>query len=543
MTSLRRFTAGASLAAAAALVLAACTTSPSTPGSPGSSGSASSSLTIGINANPPTFDPLISYTAPTQQVTGLIYDALVATGPDNQIEPRLASSYTVSPDAKTVTFHLRPGMKWSDGKPFTSADVVYTYNVYANPKAATPNLGRLSDVAGFQAVQSGKAKTLSGLTAPDSNTVVFQLSKPDAGWVSLIAWGITFPILPQHILGSIPDASLQKASFWNDPKVGMGPYNFVSFTPNSEITLKKNPYFRTPAKIGTIFIKIVTSQVAASEIGSGELDLAQIQPQDYGTVKGFPGVTVASALSPGFNRLAINVTKPYMKNVLVRQALMYAIDRAGIVSTVYKGLAKILNTSFMTPWAIPQTGLNPYPYDPAKAKQLLKEAHWNPATTLTFVVQAGRSDWAQTATIITANLKAVGINVKEEVQDPGAVTADLNNKSFDFILYDGGSYPMDPDTVFPTLACADVYPAGGNISYFCNHQLDTYMGQGQLTSNQSARAVVYQKAALLANQQVPMIYLNIEPAAYGMTSKLQGFVASGDYTNAFIEAASWSLSG
>src|SRR6185437_6887018 len=161
MTSLRRLTAGASLAAAAALALAACTTSPSTPSSAGgssggSSGSASSSLTIGINANPPTFDPLISYTAPTQQVTGLIYDALVATGPDNQIEPRLASSYTVSPDAKTVTFHLRPGMKWSDGKPFTAADVVYTYNVYANPKAATPNLGRLSDVVGFKDVQSGK---------------------------------------------------------------------------------------------------------------------------------------------------------------------------------------------------------------------------------------------------------------------------------------------------------------------------------------------------------------------------------------------------
>ena len=273
------------------------------------------------------------------------------------------------------------------------------------------------------------------------------------------------------------------------------------------------------------------------------LDLAQIQPQDYATVKGFPGVSVANALSPGFNRLAVNVTKPQLKNVLVRQAIMYAINRAGIIKTVYKGLAKTLNTSFMTPWAIPQTGLNSYPYDPAKAKQLLRQAHWNPATTLIFVVQPGRSDWDQTATIITANLKAVGIKVKQEDQDPGAVTASLNNKSFGLLLYDGGSYPMDPDTSFPTLACADVYPAGGNISYFCDHKLDSYMEQGQLTSNQSARATVYQKAAIVANQQVPMIYLNIEPTVYGMTSKLNGFVASGDYTNAFIEAASWSLSG
>jgi len=522
---------------AGAFLLTSCTTPPGQAGKK----AGTSILNVELNQDPTTFNPLTGFTAGSQQAMGLIFDNLLTTGANLKFEPRLASSWTISPDAKTFTFHLRPNMKWSDGKPFTSADVVFSYNVYADPAVASPQAGRLSEVAGFDAFQKGTASSLSGVTAPNANTVVFQLSKPDSGFLSLIGFGAAFYILPQHILGSVPRKSLSTNGYFNKPTVGMGPYDFVSYTPGEQVVLRRNPDFRTPAKIDMIYLKIVTSAVATSEMGSGELDLAQVNTPDLATVKGFSGVKTYLATSPGFNRLAVNTTIPVLNNQLVRQAMLYAIDRQGIIKTVYSGLAKPINTSFMTSWAIPGN-LNTYPYDPGKAKQLLQQAHWNPSTSITLSWATGRADWDQIATIIIADLKAVGINIKAQQTDDAGLTADLNHRSFDMILYDGGTYPPDPATDYPILACSQVYPAGGNITYYCNHDLDAAMNAGSATADQSERETDYQKAADIENAEAPMIWLNIEPTVWAASSKLKGFVPFGDYTNAFVDAANWSLS-
>jgi peptide/nickel transport system substrate-binding protein len=507
-----------------------------------SSGTSGGSLNVELNQDPTTFNPLLGFTAGSQQVMGLIFDSLLTTGSNLKFEPRLAASWDISSDAKTFTFHLHPGMKWSDGKPFSSADVVFSYNVYADPAVASPQSGRLSEVEGFDAFQKGTAKTLAGVTAPNANTVVFKLSKPDAGFLSLIGFGAAFYIMPEHVLGSVPRNSLIKNGYFNKPTVGMGPFDFVSYTPGEQVVLRRNPDFRTPAKVDMLYLKIVTSNVATSEIGSGELDLAQINTADLKTVQGFSGVSTHEATSPGFNRLAVNTTKPELANKLVRQAMLYAIDRAGIIKTVYGGLAKPINTAFMTSWAIPKN-LNTYPYDPDKAKQLLQQAHWNPSTSITLSWASGRADWDQIATIIIADLKAVGMDVKAQQTNGAGLTADLDHKSFDLILYDGGTYPPDPATDFPILACSQVYPAGGNITYYCNHQMDAAMIQGAQTADQSARATAYQKAARIENDEAPMIWLNVEPTIWATSSKLTGFVPFGDYTNAFVDAAAWGVSG
>jgi ABC-type transport system substrate-binding protein len=530
-----------SVAVVTVALVAGCTSAPSSSPVNNKVGGSAGILNVELNQDPTNFNPLLGFTAGSQQAMGLIFDSLLTTGANLKFEPRLASSWDVSSDAKTFTFHLLPGLKWSDGKPFSSDDVVFTYNVYADPAVASPQSGRLSEVVGFSEFQKGSATSLSGITAPDANTVVIRLSKPDAGFLSLIGFGAAYYILPKHLLGSVARKSLITNSFFTNPTVGMGPYDFVSYTPGEQVVLKRNPNFRTPAKIGAINLKIVTSNVATSEMGSGELDLAQINTPDLQTVKGFSGVTTHLANSPGFNRLAVNTTKPGLNNNLVRQAMLYAIDRKGIIKTVYSDLAKPINTAFMTDWAIP-SNINTYPYSPDKAKQLLSQAKWNPNTQITLSWASGRADWDQMATIIIANLTAVGMKVKAQQTDGAGLTADLNNKSYDLILYDGGTYPPDPATDVPILACDQAFPAGGNITYYCNHQMDAAMAEGSATAEQSARATAYQKAALIENEEAPMIWLNIEPTVWATSNKLKGFVAFGDYTNPFIDAATWSVS-
>ncbi|MDA4893808.1 ABC transporter substrate-binding protein [Streptomyces sp. MS2A] len=524
----------------AGAMLAGCTAT--APEEGGGGGDAETSANVYLYQKPVSFNPLKPAQGAEQLTMSLIFDNLFTTDPDFSFEPRLAESWDVSEDAKTFTFHLRTGLTWSDGEPFTAEDVLFTYNLAANPKAGGAWGARLSGVEGYGAMQDGSAQTLSGLTAPDENTVVFQLTEPNAGFLSLIGYGSVMFILPEHILGEKDPATLLEDPWFTQPTVGMGPYVMKAFNVDQDIELDANENYRSEVGIDHLYLKMLTSDVATAQLGTGEIDLVQVSALDLDAVKALPGVTVTSKPSAGFTRMAVNFSKPQFADARVRQALVHAIDRQGIVDGVLGGEATLINSDIMTPWALPDD-LEEYAYEPDTAKRLLAEAGFDLSQEVKISWVPGQRDRDQMVNVIIENLKAVGIKAVANQVDAGALTASYTDGSYDLALFGGGVYTPDPASSFPIVACEQRFPVGANTALFCDAELDGQMAAGQRVADQDARADIYRDAARRDNELVPYVWINVPNTIWATSERLKGFEPHGDFTNGFWNAADWTVSG
>jgi peptide/nickel transport system substrate-binding protein len=390
------------LAAISATLLAGCS-----PAGKDSTQNGSTSATLNLYQHPQSFNPLKGSQGSEVLTDELIFDNLVQATADFKFEPRLASSWKMSDDGLTWTFHLRKNLKWSDGKPFSADDVVWTFDTYADPEVGSAWATKFANVEGYADFKAGTASSLSGITAPDKNTVVITFAKPAPGFLASIV-GPNLFILPKHILGSVDKADLLTDDFFNLPKVGMGPYVMTKFTPDQEVDLKKNPHFREPVGIDKLYLKMLTSEVAEAQLQTGELDLAQVAPADLSTVQGMQGVNVSSAPSAGFLRIVSNDEK---FPAAVRQALLTAIDRKTLIKTIYGGKADLVNSSFLTKWALPDD-LNTYEYDQAKAKSMLQASGFDFSKSYSFEWVAGTADRDQAINVILQEWQAIGVNIR-----------------------------------------------------------------------------------------------------------------------------------
>ncbi|MGH9207933.1 MAG: ABC transporter substrate-binding protein, partial [Acidimicrobiales bacterium] len=267
----------------------------------------------------------------------------------SEVDPDAAMSWTISPDASVYTFHLRPGIKFSDGSPLTSVDVKASIEIEQKPQYG----------------DSVFISEIKEVDTPDPQTVVIRLSHGDS----------TFWPLMSEIIDIVPAAAVQRvgeASFQQDPTVTSGPYELVKYTKNQEVTLKRNPnYWGKKPPFDTITLKIVPDassrmeQLLSHAIDAAPIDVAQISQlsSTLHLVIGAPAT--AEYIGLRFDQAPTN-------NVLVRQAMNYAIDREALVHTFEQGHAA-LDNSALAPSMVGATTMAPYTYDPAKARQLLAQ--------------------------------------------------------------------------------------------------------------------------------------------------------------------------
>jgi peptide/nickel transport system substrate-binding protein len=454
----------------------------------------------------------------------------------------------VSADGRVITMHLIDGLKWSDNKPLTADDFIFTWQMAVSPKNA------VTSAYPYDKVES--------VTAPDAKTVVVTFTDPFAPWQTSLWHGL----LPKHILQPVYDSegTIDNAEWVKNPTVGFGPYVLEQWEKGSFARfVKNNNYWGKAPKIPEVFIRFVpddAAQVAALKAGDSDLGTF-IAYSDVPALKdaGLNLVTEPSGYSEWlFFLVDAKKGHPALLDVNVRKAIALAIDPAGINQDLHFGLTKT-PASFWD--ALPYYNdppLTPYPHDPEQAKKLLDQAGWIDSNGNGIRDKGGVELELDHATTIRKDRQDVQAVMQQELADVGIK---LNIASVDDTLYfasyaDGGPAakgeydimewsdgPLFPDPDLYYWLCSEIptneYPTGSNWFYICDEELD------RLITLQSTQVdlVERQKTISQINQlfydKVYIIGLWQDPDVYAVGPRLQNVKFSG--ATMFFNIADWEL--
>jgi peptide/nickel transport system substrate-binding protein len=467
---------------------------------------ADTTLVIAIAADPTGFDPEAVLNNTSGFVMATIYDSLVKYKPGSvDVEPGLAESWDVSADGLTYTFHLRKGVTFHDGTPFNGPNYIKTIKRLVD-KSDEDSIFKTGPVEGYIDDTYGAVESY---TAPDDNTVVFKFKESSAPFTTNLAmvWNGVVSPSAVHKLGK---------DFRTHP-VGTGPFIFKEWRPGDQITLDANPnYWNGKPKVDHIVFKVMPDpQAALLAIKRGDVQiLADVGAQIIPAAKSDANLVVVT--QPGLAVSGVGMptdTKPF-DDKRVRQALNYAIDRDALDKSLFQGLA----VPMTSPLPEAQWGFDPslkgYPYDPAKAKQMLADAGYpNGFKTelLTYNSPRGyNSAGADLAVAIQGYLQKVGVEASVRKQEIGAYLAEIRNKTTKY----GGMFLVgwtgdngDPDNfLFELFGSANIPVT--NTPRYVNPALDKILVEAQRVPDHDKRVALYHEAQKIILDDAPWIFVN-----------------------------------
>jgi peptide/nickel transport system substrate-binding protein len=363
--------------------------------------------------------------------------------------PMLASAWTISKNGLVYTFHLRKGVRFSNGKTMTSKDVVFSLKRNMQPNISLLHF-LLAKIASVQAVGSGTVKITLKQRWP---ALLADLASPN---------GAIYPA------GSVTKATAKKY-FFTHP-IGTGPFVLTSTVPNSSYVVTANPYYwdkKHGPRASKITFQVVTDDTAqANAVRGGRADVATSPPPSLlASMKNNPSVKVVSVPSAIVELIALNTKKPPFNNQKIRQAVSLAIDRNAIIKSGLFGYAKPATTFLVGPpkATFQNRSLNLYPYDVAKAKHLMQQSGVKTPITIPFEVSTGTAQDA-ILNVVQSNLAAIGINVKAVRKDAASVDNDIIGEKYTMNTTFWGDISGDP-SIQPEFAidpkyCCDAYFTG-----------------------------------------------------------------------------------
>ncbi len=485
------FAAAASTALIAGLGLAPAPLSAQTP--PGV-------LIVGQIAEPKSLDPAAVTAVNDFRILVNLYEGLVQYKSGTlEVEPALAESWEVSEDGTVYTFKLREGVTFHDGTPLNAEAVKFNFDRMLNEDHPYHDTGPFPLAFFFSSVETTEAV--------DDLTVKFTLNEPYAPFLSNLAY-------PTGLLVSPAAVETHGADFGRNP-AGTGPFTFGEWRSNEAVVIEKNPdYWGDPAGTDAVVFRPITdANTRVAEMLSGGIDMmVEVPPTALSEFQGNDYQVVEQA-GPHVWFLILNAKEGPFADKLVRQAANYAINKEAIVNDVLEGTAEV--AAGPTPpafaWAYNES-LDPYPYDPDKARSLLEEAGADGAE-LTFYVTEGGSgmlDPIPMGTAIQADLNAVGFDVKIETYEwntfLGEVNPGLEGKAD---MAEMAWMTNDPDTL-PYLALrTDAWPESGgfNSGYYSNPEVDALLEQARVSTDQEERASLYQEMQTIVQDDAPWVFV------------------------------------
>jgi len=461
--------------------------------------------------------PILASDNSSHEISGMIFNGLVKYDKDINVVGDLAESWDISPDGLVITFHLRKGVKWHDGQPFTAEDVLYTYQVTIDPKTPTAYAGDFLKVK--------KAEVL------DPYTFRVTYDKPFAP--ALMSWGAA--IYPKHLLAG---KDISQSPLTRRP-IGTGPYKFKEWVTGQKIVLVSNPdYFEgRPYTDGFIMRIIPDMATMFLELRANGIDQMGLTPLQYTRQTEAPlfrkNYNKYRYLSFSYTYLGYNLKSPLFIDKRVRQALAHAINREAIISGVLLGLGKPA-TGPLKPgtWAY-NPNVRTYPYDPQQARDLLAEAGWKDTNgdgildkdgqpfSFELISNQGNEVRGKCAEIIQENLAQIGIDVKIRILEWAAFVNDfINKRRFDATIL-GWTIPMDPD-LYDVWHSSKTRMEELNFISYANPEVDTLLEKGRSTFNQKERKRCYDRIQEILAEEQPYNFLFVPDALPIIHARFRG---------------------
>jgi peptide/nickel transport system substrate-binding protein len=477
-------------------------------------------LRVGLAGPPKTFNPLRTTDDYSLRPLEFMWGPLARWNDDLRFEPYFAKSWEVSPDGSTWTFHLRPEVKWSDGAPFTAEDVKFTWRMLSHKATGGIWVGSLRNIRGVNEYFDGKAKDISGIQVVDSKTLRVRLVAPAPA--PMFLQDIHYFVLPSHVLKGYSPEKINDAPFWSRPHVSNGPYTFVEYKTNEYIRLRKNPtYFLGAPKIDEIIIRIGNPQALLAQFEKGEIDLLEVLPQEVARLQGFAHVKIHRLAGAWYNELLhMNVSRPYLKDKRVRQAMYYSLDRPGLAKTAYEGYAQVVVSPSKAVWAKPANE-PAYAYDLEKAKQLLKDAGWSASQEVEILVASSEPAEQRIAAILKESLSEAGMATTIVQLDFPTLLTRIQKGEFDTAIV-GWNFNGDPNETARVYWSKNVPPAGWNVMRYRNARVDQLYELGRATLDQSKRAQIYKELQGILDDELPAPVLVRIDKLIGVNARVQG---------------------
>jgi ABC-type transport system substrate-binding protein len=466
------------------------------------------------NYDPRSMDPALSTDVPTGRAVAYVFDGLTTFTPEARVEPALAERWDVSPDGSRYTFHLRRGVTFTDGTPLTARTVVASWQRALDPKTKGGRAEPLQPIRGAKEFAAGTASTVSGLSAPNDSTVVVQLAEPLGIFPKLLAMPVA-AVVPEKVPGN-----------FGERPVGTGPWRLVEWKHDDYLLFAKNEkYWGGAPKADSLRARIIGEpSTSVAEFESGNVDVLLIpagETQQWEDDESRRDMLMSvPALQLVY--IGINVTRGPLRDARVRQAINLALNRDLIVKRLVSGRGRLAAGVIPPSLGGADTSRAPYPYDVARAKQLLAAAGYANGVDVELWV-GSNPVYGRIAETAQAYLRQAGIRTKIVQRESAAAREAARNGQTDMILKDWyADYPDAENFLYPLLHSANK-GVGGNVSFFQNPQFDAIVSQARREPDEGRRNELYRQADSLAFVEAPMVFLFFYNELYAVQRWITGF--------------------
>jgi peptide/nickel transport system substrate-binding protein len=447
-------------------------------------------ITMIIESSPANLDPRIGTDAFSERIDELLFDSLVRKDEHFDLHPWVAESWQI-PDPLTYVFQLRSGIRFHDGTPLTAKDVKWSIDSMTNGTVISSKTATTS----YQHIANIEAK--------DDRTVIFHMKEPDSG----LLWNLS-----DGAMGIVPYGS---DSRFNLHPIGSGPFKFVKNEQDNEVVVVRNDdYWAEKPKVERVRFAVVpdtTTRALELRKGSADIEINSLTADMVGSLRADPGLRLEQVPGTPVQYLGFNLRDPILGDLRVRQAIAYAIDMQPMIRYLWHDTVRPA-TSVLPPqhWAY-DSNLQPYPHDPQKARELLKQAGYSdePGKRLHLVMKTSTEETSRLlAVILQQQLRDVGVDLELRTFEFATFYSDVVKGAFQiYTLRWVGGANQDPEIfeyIFDTQSFA---PRRANRSYYSSSQVDAWIEQGRSELDQPKRKQIYARVQQQTLHDLPTLNL------------------------------------
>jgi peptide/nickel transport system substrate-binding protein len=473
----------------------------------------------------------------------MMFDGLVSSDMNGNLFPLIAEAMpSVSPDNLTLTFKLRPNIKWTDGRALTAEDVAFSFQLFHDPKYKEVNTTRRAEFEQY----------VESVLSPDPMTVVFKMKSV---YAPLLSSSLQRGILPKHILGALPARDLNTAAFNAGSSVTNGAFRFVRWDKGQQVVLERNPtYWRGPARLERYVLRVIPdSSAMVSALRTGEIDLViGLDPVLAEQVRNSQLTTVAEYWTTTQIRVTyqLDPTKRayrILSEKAVRHALFYALDREKMAQAIYRGAARPAHSIIPADsWAYNANVSPKYGFDVGKANNLLDGAGWRrgpdgvrakEGTRLELEITslAGQKPIESTVQSVQEQWRTIGVATTVKLTDMPTLTQELRTRREFDVIISGRNLAQDPDPSFQ-VSTRDAGPGGLNSAHYTNPRVDKMLEDGVATFDQDARKKIYHELQDLVMDDLPYATIFEIKDLIGLNKRVEGIAGVVGAHNRFFRS-------